>query len=691
MKRKFGCFLLAVCLCVSLAVPSYAAEEGNSDRAEALRSLGLFLGSDNGFELDRIATRVESAVMVVRMLGREDAAKSENSPHPFSDVPDWASAYVGYLYKNNITKGISESLFGASYMATAAQYATYILRALGYDDSAGDFSWDKSLDKMASLGIITNAQAVEFAAGEGVLRGNVAAISYLSLFASPKDSGTKLLEKLYLNDKAVSFDQLKAAASRDERIALLAAVHGVPKDSPSTSILNSEEIFHSSSAAVFKINTRVASEVEFSSGSGFFISPDGLAVTNAHVLSLASSAEITMSDGKTYPIETVLGLNLYEDLALIKVKGSSFPYLELGDPSGLRMAQRIYCIGSPLGFDNTISDGLVSTLNREHGGNTYIQISAPIAPGSSGGALLNEYGQVVGVTTMGSDVGQVNLAVPITRLSSLFWFPEARTFTYLSAHSHFNCIPITDETYAEREPNNAGAVQSLANDTIMYGTISGSEDVDIYELEVDSASDVLVSLTSDSAHSMALKLEVADPSGKIIFKSAHYTGEIFSLAKGYAPAEGKYTVKIYVDGGNNWSGVGYELYWMAFPTYEVSEEYLVIFEFEPNDNFEHANYLPDFADILATSTSASDVDFYRFTLTQYSEYYARLYNGAYDYNAVVIDAATQLPVGTFTSNGSGQMTYSAYLKAGEYYIKVSPNDNSLEWNNIAYSLSGWFM
>ena len=691
MKRKFVCFLLAACLCVSFSVSSHAAGEDNSGRAETLRSLGLFLGSDNGFELDRIATRVESAVMVVRMLGREDTAKSENSTHPFSDVPDWASAYVGYLYKNNITKGISESLFGAADMATAAQYATYILRALGYDDSAGDFAWDKSLDKMVSLGIITNAQAAEFAAGEGVLRGNVAAISYLSLFAAPKGSDTKLLEKLYLDDNAISFDQMKAAASNDERIALLVAVHGVPKASPSTAILSSEEIFHSASSAVFKINTQVASAVDFGSGSGFFISPDGLAVTNAHVIAIASSAEITTSDGKTYPIETVLGLNMYEDLALIKVKGTNFPYLELGDPGGLRMAQRIYCIGSPLGFGNTISDGLISSFDREYEGNTYIQISAPIAPGSSGGALLNEHGQVVGVTTMGSDVGQVNLAVPITKLASLFRFSEARTFKYLSAHSHFNCLPITDEAYAEQEPNNSAAAQRMADDSIMYGTISGSDDVDIYELEVGSASDMFVSITSDSAHSMALKLEVADPSGKIIFKSAHYSGEIFSLAKGYAPAEGKYTVRVYTDGGTNWSGVGYELYWMALPTYKVSEEILFVFEFEPNDDFEHANYMPDFAEILATSTSAADSDFYRFTLTQYSEYFASLYCGTYAYKVEVIDAATQQPVGTFTPDGAGNMLYTAYLKAGEYYIKVSPNDNSAVWNNVAYSLAGLFM
>lgn len=162
-------------------------------QAETLKQLGLFLGSEAGFELERTATRIESAVMTVRLLGKENEARQQNIKHPFTDVPEWASMYVGYLYHNGITNGLSDTLFGSSQTATAAQYATFVLRALGYDDSAGDFTWDKSLDKMVSLGILTGAQAAEFSTGTGVLRGNVVAISYFSLFAKLKDTDTTLI------------------------------------------------------------------------------------------------------------------------------------------------------------------------------------------------------------------------------------------------------------------------------------------------------------------------------------------------------------------------------------------------------------------------------------------------------------------------------------------------------------------
>ena len=687
MNKKFGYLFLVVCLCVSLAAPARAAGTDNSDRAETLRSLGLFLGSDSGFELDRAATRSEAAVMVVRMLGREQTAKSENFSHPFSDVPEWASAYVGYLYKTNITKGISANLFGASDMATAAQYATYILRALGYDDSAGDFSWDLALDKMVSLGIITNSEAAEFSDGKDVLRGEVVTLSYLSLFASPKGSRVKLLEKLYSDDKAISFDQMKAAASNDERIALLAGLHGVPR-APASGTLSAEEIYRRASDAVFKITTHIVSEYEGGTGSGFFISPDGIAVTNEHVLSFASAAEITMPDGTTYPIESILGINKEQDLVLIKVTGSDFPYLELGDPDLLRTAQRIYCIGSPLGFDNTISDGIVSNASREYEGNTYIQISAPIAPGSSGGALLNEYGQVVGVTTMGSSIGQINLAVPVTRLSSLFRFHEARTWKYMLAHANFGGLPIND-AYIETEGDDA---QTLPAEAIAYGSISDSEDVDVYELEVLSTSDLLVSLTTNAVHSQSLKFEVQDSDGNTIFTSAHYEGEVFSFAAGLAAWEGTYTLRIYPDGGDDWNGVSYELYWIAIPTFEVSGLPAVMLEFEPNDDFEHANYLPDFADILGTSTSFEDKDYYRFTLAEDSDYRAYVFENSFEGICMgeVIDGTTLETIGTFESDGWGSLEYSAFLEAGEYYILIKPESDRTEWEGVSYQLSGWF-
>ena len=115
--------------------------------AQALNNLGLFQGGDSGYELDRPPTRAEAAVMLVRLLGKEDQAIKEKQAHPFKDVPQWSSPYVSYMYNNNLTKGISKMEFGSNDMVDSRQYVTFLLRALGYSDKNNkDFSYESSLD-----------------------------------------------------------------------------------------------------------------------------------------------------------------------------------------------------------------------------------------------------------------------------------------------------------------------------------------------------------------------------------------------------------------------------------------------------------------------------------------------------------------------------------------------------------------
>ncbi|HZK02246.1 MAG TPA: S-layer homology domain-containing protein, partial [Anaerovoracaceae bacterium] len=101
-----------------------AAEE----QAKMLKTLGLFIGTDNGFELDRHLTRIEAAALIVRFMGAEKNALTQNNKHPFKDVPQWADPYVGWLYQNKITYGISVTLFGSSQNVTYWQFATFLSR-----------------------------------------------------------------------------------------------------------------------------------------------------------------------------------------------------------------------------------------------------------------------------------------------------------------------------------------------------------------------------------------------------------------------------------------------------------------------------------------------------------------------------------------------------------------------------------
>src|SRR6266581_2258422 len=136
-------------------------------------------------------------------------------------------------------------------------------------------------------------------------------------------------------------------------------------------------------------------------GSGFFISPDGYAVTNNHVVDGSDKVEVTTDDGKTYTAK-VIGTDARTDIALIKVEGSSnFPFAKLSDGKP-RIGDWVLAVGNPFGLGGTVTAGIVSASGRDIGSGPYddfIQIDAPVNRGNSGGPAFNMQGEVVGVNT----------------------------------------------------------------------------------------------------------------------------------------------------------------------------------------------------------------------------------------------------------------------------------------------------
>src|SRR5437879_4645903 len=136
-------------------------------------------------------------------------------------------------------------------------------------------------------------------------------------------------------------------------------------------------------------------------GSGFFISPDGFAVTNNHVVDGADKVEVTMDDGKTYTAQ-VIGTDQRTDLALIKVEGrKDFPFAKLSD-SKPRIGDWVLAVGNPFGLGGTVTAGIVSASGRDIGNGPYddfIQIDAPVNKGNSGGPAFDTSGEVMGVNT----------------------------------------------------------------------------------------------------------------------------------------------------------------------------------------------------------------------------------------------------------------------------------------------------
>lgn len=186
MKKR--CLVLVAIFLISFSwgIGAHADSKRTSvEQAEILKQLGIFKGSDKGFELARKPTRAEGVVLLVRLLGKEEDAKDKQYAHPFEDVPDWASPYVGYMYKEKLTNGQSSTEFGSTNTISAAQYCTFVLRALGYDDKKGDFQWDQSVDKAVEIGLISEEDALELKSKEFV-REDVVKISYNALFTNLK-------------------------------------------------------------------------------------------------------------------------------------------------------------------------------------------------------------------------------------------------------------------------------------------------------------------------------------------------------------------------------------------------------------------------------------------------------------------------------------------------------------------------
>ena len=156
-------------------------------------------------------------------------------------------------------------------------------------------------------------------------------------------------------------------------------------------------------------------------GSGFFISQNGDVITNYHVIQGASFAEIKTSDGKTYPITYILAKDERNDIICLSVDIPS----KYAHPLSLseivpEVGERIIVYGSPLGLENTVSDGIISAIRDVPELGKIIQITAPVSPGSSGSPVLNMNGEVIGVATFQMIEGQnLNFAIPSERITKL--------------------------------------------------------------------------------------------------------------------------------------------------------------------------------------------------------------------------------------------------------------------------------
>ncbi len=331
---------------------------------------------------------------VIAFACRLNAQYNKTEIEMENEPEKWYIPWVSYAEENAI---ITQGQFSGRYekAATRAQVAYILGNALPFNefdninthisvisDMANTDEFYNEVIMLYRAGVLTGKDSAgNFAPTENITRGEIATVIYRIA-----DTSARI--------------KISIAASESK---------------PDTgAFYNAEQISELASGAVFLIGVYDVKKNLYATGSGFFIDENGTAVTNYHVVEDAASAMILTAEGETHEVELLLGCDKEKDIAIIKVSGEGFKAVKMGDSSQIKNGQEIFCIGSPQGLDNTISEGLISNISREIEGREYIQISAPISQGSSGGAVFNNKGEVIGITSAGLNAGQnLNLAIPI--------------------------------------------------------------------------------------------------------------------------------------------------------------------------------------------------------------------------------------------------------------------------------------
>ena len=198
MKIALASMLVAAGITATAGAANYT---GCADR---LKEVGLFQGTTQGYQLDKAPTRAEASAMLVRLLGKEAEAQKLTYTAPFTDLVGWEKPYVQYLYDNGLANGTSATTYNPTGTCSAQMYTTFLLRALGYSDSKGDFTYNGALDFGKKVDLVNdfNCNTKNF------LRDDVVAMSLTALDTEVNDGTYRLLLEKLMDDGAV--DEKKA-------------------------------------------------------------------------------------------------------------------------------------------------------------------------------------------------------------------------------------------------------------------------------------------------------------------------------------------------------------------------------------------------------------------------------------------------------------------------------------------------
>lgn len=401
MKTRLLSLLCALILLLG-AVPSAAALEGESRRAAGtLASLGLLAAVPTAEELAAPADRLRSAELLTRLSGVSAARRKDG-------FLEYAAAQGWFAGAGDPGEAVSSSEFCAA-----------LLRQLGYegftDETAGLFARRIALTARDYGDVLTLGELCQLVRD---------ALTF------PDREGVPAARRL-----------AEAGLCTQDQVQAL-----FPQE------LTARQAADRHMAAVFRLDVYYTEKAYRQSrnsagGSGFFISADGLAVTNSHTIEGAVRATANLVTGECFEVEEVLYYDAGADLALLRVSRTTrdrettvpfFSFLELAEEPDLRRGDQVYTLGAPLGLTLAISDGVVSAVDHKVEGYDFPCVinTADISHGNSGGVLMNVYGHAVGVTTGAYSAGNnLYISVPLAPILEADWDAEGVPLAQAAAKS----------------------------------------------------------------------------------------------------------------------------------------------------------------------------------------------------------------------------------------------------------------
>ena len=399
MKKRILSLLCALCLLLACA-PSAPALEGEAQRAaDTLITLGLL--DDTKYDLSAPVDRVTATTMLVLLSGGvTNGGKSER----LRDVPQASSDAVSYAVRQGWVKAASDAAFGAGQNVMANDWFSMLLSMLGYKD-------------------FTPSEAATYARRVGLIS---RAYTGLVTFGDLCESALDVLRFRYPDGDAVVERLVKRELCKASAVNAL----GLNRQSLTAREIADRYMSAAFSLALYDTEDAILADEISADASGFFISADGLAVTNYHSIDGSIQAVATLVTGESFPVERVVWYDVGKDLAVIRVSRttldnrqiSRFATLELVGTTDLRPGDIAYTLSNPLGLGLAVSEGVISATARkvERYELPCVMSTADISQGSSGGALLNAFGRVVAVTSGAYRVGNsMYLAVPVDIFKTL--------------------------------------------------------------------------------------------------------------------------------------------------------------------------------------------------------------------------------------------------------------------------------